>query len=238
MSHIHGFNDIKKDDKPKGQGYFSGGEKGGVEFYANDDASKDFKQAEQYAQNNNTNQYHSADKKDKILNIEMFGNGFTVDGQFRSYEVPENKKFIDDVKEGFIPAEYQELSKTTNISINLTNKTTEQFNQTTGKAPVNTFSGEGMKLGSVGNGYSAGNDVPVLNPEKPTANVKVRFIDGKSKVLKVNQDISVKQLYALIAKESNTNQFKLMGIPNKLIEPSDTSIKEAKLCNTSLIQSK
>ncbi|EKE37563.1 hypothetical protein ENUP19_0248G0093 [Entamoeba nuttalli] len=242
MSTIHGFSDLKKEDKPKGQGFFNGGEKGGVEFYANDDANEAYRTAEKTASTNNGNSSHDPRKKDLILNVVMYKNGFIVnDGPLRNYEDPNNKQFIDDVTNGFIPQEYIQQAQHNNIAINLTNSTQTIFSGHTSTATTHSisFTGTGNSIGkSNATNFKVTGSIPTLDISKPTTNIKVRFIDGKQKVFKVNQDWTVSQIYALIKKETNINEFRLVAIPNRNIEMNEMTVMEAKIANSSLIQQK
>ena len=57
----------------------------------------------------------SFDKIKNKITLKVYKNGFMIDnGPFRSIEVPENKKFMEEVEKGFIPQElvtqgYKEL---------------------------------------------------------------------------------------------------------------------------------
>ena len=153
MANIHGFSEIGKNEKPKGQGYFSGGDRGGVEFYSNDDAAKTYKQTEELAMRNNGNKYHDASKKDFIINVVLYKNGFTVnDGPLREYNTPENKQFVADVKEGYIPKEYEEEAQRSNIAMNMTDSSQTMYSPKAtssyaARPQPQTFTGTGNVIG-------------------------------------------------------------------------------------------
>ncbi|ELP93764.1 NSFL1 cofactor p47, putative [Entamoeba invadens IP1] len=241
MSNFHRFGDFEKKEQPKGQGYFN---KGGTEFYSND-GDEAYKAAESTASRDNGNKYHDAGKGDFVLNVTMYQNGFVVnDGPLREYNTPENKKFIDDVKEGFIPQEYVEMARTSNIAINLTNSSKTQYvpKETKGKTKeeVHTYTGVGNVIGSTEKGqiFQAPSEAPTIDMTQPTVSIKVRFVDGKQKVFKVNKTTTVSQVYALVRVESNISGFRLVGPQNRIIVMSEINVVDAKIANASLTQQK
>jgi UBX domain-containing protein 1 len=46
------------------------------------------------------------------LKITLYSNGFVIDdGQFRPYDAPENKEFMKELNEGYVPREIQDKYK-------------------------------------------------------------------------------------------------------------------------------
>ena len=43
------------------------------------------------------------------VKLTLYANGFTVDdGEFRDYNEPQNKEFMEEVKKGYVPKELQQ----------------------------------------------------------------------------------------------------------------------------------
>lgn len=48
----------------------------------------------------------SKDKPDVEIRITLYQNGFTIEnGEFRDYNTPENKEFMKELNEGYVPKE-------------------------------------------------------------------------------------------------------------------------------------
>ena len=236
MSNVHGF-DHNKQEKPQGQGYFNGGERGGVEFYANNQANDDFKEIERFV-HSERNQQTTGGRETKTVMITMYRNGFTLDnGTFRPYTDPQNKEFIESVKQGYIPQELEQYAQTSNVAVDVTDHTNDMFKESDVKPkPQPSFVGAGKKLCETKEGIKVTWEGKQFDAAGEKARVKVRFHDGKSKIIMMNTTWTVKDVYAEVKKESGIDTFRLIAMPNKEVEPSDKTVKEAGLCNCSITQ--
>lgn len=89
---IKGFNDIKKDDKPKKDkkvtDSYIGGQSSGLNVENPDDDVDGYK------------------KTKNQIKLTVWKNGFQIDdGEFRGLDDPENQKFMEEVDKGYIPQE-------------------------------------------------------------------------------------------------------------------------------------
>lgn len=93
-----------KGDKKKNESY-TGGEKSGMAVENPDDIEGVIKQAQQ----NSENKKSAGDdekKPDVEIRITLYQNGFTVEkGDFRDYDSEENKKFMKELNQGYVPEE-------------------------------------------------------------------------------------------------------------------------------------
>jgi UBX domain-containing protein 1 len=79
------------------------------------------------------------------VKITLYANGFCVDdGEFRDYNEPQNKAFMEDVKKGLVPKELANKFKK-NISIGLEDKRETMFKPP--PPPYVPFSGAAVSLG-------------------------------------------------------------------------------------------
>ncbi|ELP88288.1 ubx domain containing protein, putative [Entamoeba invadens IP1] len=236
---VHGLSDFghDDDDEPKGTGFYN---KGGTEFYANNDGVEAYKKATETALDGNGHTKKNANKNDFVITVVLYKNGISVNnGGLQSYA--DSKEFLHDITEGYVPERFSEEGKKYNVTTKIVDSTKVACSDKTAVKMTtcgSSFVGEGKTLGKeVGQNFTA---IPrQLNADlsKPTANIKVRFVDGKSKVLKVNLDWSLQNVYSLIAHESGLTTFHLRA-QNRVIEMSATLVSDAKIAGTSLMQHK
>ena len=80
------------------------------------------------------------------LKITLYSNGFTVDdGEFRPYEAEENKQFMKELNEGYVPKEIQKKYKK-NVGVALEDKRKETYTPPPPPKYV-AYSGAGASLG-------------------------------------------------------------------------------------------
>ena len=162
-----------KDDK-KAKDSYTGGAKSGMAVENPDDINGIVDKAEQNSIKNKE-AGKDREKPDVEIRITLFQNGFTVEGgEFRVYDTPENKEFMKELNDGYVP---KELRKQYNkpIGIALEDKRGEKFRPPTPPAYV-AYSGTGESLGGTqGVGGEVNKDAssgkPVVDESKPKTTV-------------------------------------------------------------------
>jgi UBX domain-containing protein 1 len=128
-----------KADKKTTESY-AGGEKSGMAVENPDDILGVINKAKENSEKNKDQP--DREKPDTEVRITLYQNGFTVEGgEFRDYNTPENKEFMKELNEGYIP---KELRKKYNkqIGIALEDKRDTKFRPPTPPKYV-AYSGEG-----------------------------------------------------------------------------------------------
>ena len=192
---IRGLGDYKKDDKDdknkkKPSTSYTGGEKSGMAVENPDDLEKLVQKAREGGK-------ASASEKDggkTELRITLYSNGFVVgDGPFRAYDAPENKEFMKELNDGYVPNELREKYKD-GLSVGLEDKRKEAYRPPTPPKYV-AYSGSGMSMGGVqGVGLivdkSAGG-LPPVDDAKPKTTIQIRFHNGERASITINLDSKV-----------------------------------------------
>jgi UBX domain-containing protein 1 len=139
---IRGLGDYKKDDKKdkKVTTSYAGGEKSGMAVENPTDIDGIVEKAKQGGR-----EHASAGKAGAPateLKITLYSNGFVVgDGPFRDYEGPENKQFMKELNEGYVPNEIRGKYPG-GISVGLEDKRKEAYRPPTPPKYV-AYSGQG-----------------------------------------------------------------------------------------------
>ena len=125
---IKGLDDFKskeqKVDKKTTESY-AGGEKSGMAVENPDDIMGVINQAKLNSEKNKDRD--EKDKPEKSVRITLYQNGFTIDGgELREYNTPENKAFMKELNEGYIPKELRKDNKQ-QIGIELEDKRDSKF---------------------------------------------------------------------------------------------------------------
>ena len=144
---IRGLADFKKDDKKdakKPNTSYTGGEKSGMAVENPDDIDQIIEKAKQGGK-----EHASAGGKDTELKITLYSNGFIVgeDGPFRAYDSPENKQFMKELNEGYVPNEIRDKYKG-GVSVGLVDRRKEAFTPPPPPKYV-AYSGSGQSMGGV-----------------------------------------------------------------------------------------
>ncbi|XP_071378366.1 UBX domain-containing protein 2A isoform X5 [Centroberyx affinis] len=80
--------------------------------------------------------------------VRLWKDGFTVnDEEFRSYSIPENQDFLEAIKRGELPAEWESRAEEEELEINVEDLTEETY--VPRKKTFHPFSGRGYRLGRV-----------------------------------------------------------------------------------------
>ena len=97
----------KKGDPGKKTESYAGGEKSGMAIENPDDIEGVINQAKLNSdKRKGMSQAEQPEKPDTELRITLYSNGFTVEGgEFRDYNTEENKAFMKELNEGYVPKE-------------------------------------------------------------------------------------------------------------------------------------
>ena len=100
----------EEDNKNKGDkkttDSYAGGEKSGLAIENPDDIEGVIQKAKENSQKHKEAPTEDRSKPDVEIRIVLFQNGFTVEGgEFREYDTPENKEFMKELNEGYVPKE-------------------------------------------------------------------------------------------------------------------------------------
>lgn len=181
--------------------------------------------------------------------ITIYADGFTVNGgPLRKLTDPANKKFMDDVMQGYVPEELRgqmDPNSDTPMNIALEDKKSMKYED----AQKSTMSGGQSSMSkpgtfaSLSEGATAGPTASgtanvTVNDDKPTTSVQFRFGDGKRQQQTFNEDASVQELFDFVQQVTGAETFTLMdqgGFPPKPITDKSKTIKEAGLCKGAIM---
>ncbi|XP_028295631.1 UBX domain-containing protein 2A isoform X2 [Gouania willdenowi] len=137
----------------------------------------------------------SASKAEMV--VRLWKDGFTVnDEDFRSYSVPENQDFLDAIKRGELPAEWESRAEHEELEINVEDLTEENY--VPRKKAFHPFSGRGYRLGSVAprvvarspSVHEDGESPPIpmvtLDHTLPVTSLQIWLADGRRLVQRFN----------------------------------------------------
>ena len=177
------------------------------------------------------------------VSITIHKNGFLVgDGPFRPSSDPANKKFLDDVVAGRVPAELGSADR--DIAIN--DKRGDDYKEagSTAKKPRTTdweSMGAGNSLGASSSSagaavaVSAPSSVVAVDESKPKTKIQIRFHDGQKKAQEFNQDSTVGDLRSYCSQCIGGNAVTVMGgFPPKPLTNDSITLKAADLLNSAV----
>ena len=171
LQHFYFLEDDKKNKKNTES--YTGGEKSGMAVENPDDIEGVIKKAKENSEKNK--ERPSEDRPDTEVRITLYQNGFTVDGgPFREYDTPENKEFMKELNEGYVPKELREIYNK-KIGVALEDRRQEKFRPPTPPKYV-AYSGAGQSLAEVaGVGGAVNKDTqdgkPVVNESAPKTTI-------------------------------------------------------------------
>ncbi|XP_061785421.1 UBX domain-containing protein 2A isoform X3 [Nerophis lumbriciformis] len=129
--------------------------------------------------------------------VRLWKDGFTVnDQEFRSYSVPENQQFLDAIKRGELPAEWESRAEEEELEVNVEDLTEEAY--VPKKKVFHPFSGRGYRLGSVAprvvarspSVHEDGESPPIpmvtLDHALPVTSLQIWLADGRRLVQRFN----------------------------------------------------
>ncbi|XP_031831698.1 NSFL1 cofactor p47 isoform X2 [Nomia melanderi] len=189
------------------------------------------------------------------ITLKLWKNGFTVnDSDLRSYNDPENRKFLDTIKRGEIPPEIrQEIVRSTEAWIDMEDRRHEIYLPQ--KVKVKAFAGKGHMLGSP-SPATVGMTIPTdladqaaneseakkqlnLDESKPITTLQIRLADGTNVKAQFNLTHTINDLRQYIVTmrpQYAMREFSLLTTyPTKELN-EDKTIEEAGIQNTAIIQ--
>ncbi|XP_066467697.1 UBX domain-containing protein 2A [Tiliqua scincoides] len=128
--------------------------------------------------------------------IRLWKNGFTVnDGELRTYSDVANQRFLDSVKKGELPLEFQKVFDKEEVAVKVDDKKNEVY--TLRKPLFHPFSGQGYRLGSATpriiskvkrnvDEMEKRRPTVVLNNLEPVTSIQIWLADGTRIVQKFN----------------------------------------------------
>lgn len=144
---IRSLNDYKKEEKKgkKDSESYAGGDQSGIAVsHGNSDIDAIVEKARQGGREESKNGPPKTE-----LKIVLYSNGFQVDdGPFRPYEAEENKQFMKELNDGYVPKEIQDKYRGKGVSVGLEDKRKDAYRPPTPPKYV-AYSGSGQSMGGV-----------------------------------------------------------------------------------------
>ena len=202
---IRGLGDFKKEEdknaKKKNTSY-TGGEKSGMAVENPDDIDAIIAKAREGGKDHASSGKGGPPKSE--IKITLYSNGFIVDGgDFRPYNTEENKQFMKELNEGYVPNEIRDKYKG-GVSVGLEDRRKDEFIPPP-PPKYTAYSGEGMSIGGVAGvglavNKSAGG-LPPVDESKPKTTIQIRFHNGERASITINLDRTVGDIheYVMIA---------------------------------------
>ena len=245
MPRIASINDLKKnsgDDKGKGNEYYAGGAGrnggSGVSVVGPNDGKVD-----SIVKKASEGQGGGRSQGGKTFKITFYKDAFQVDdGPIRMLDDPANKKFVDEISQGYAPKELVgQDGKAPEIDI--VDKRSESAPADV-QPKFKSFEGSGVSLG--GSKKKAASSTiftaqvgkeATVDASKPTTRIQIKLPNGKRAVGKFNKAQTVKELMDFVNLHiSGISSYQLLaGRPPKPIENCDKSLDDMGLCNASLV---
>lgn len=181
-------------------------------------------------------------KEDIKVTITFYKNGFVInDKELRQYDDPQNAEFLNDISNGVVPRELEQLSvRGRHLETHLIDKKGEDY--TPPKKKI-TFDGKGHSLGSTSNGsqvIAGENTVFSLDESKPIVTVQVRFHDGKKAAGKFNKDHRIRDVCAWIEKQqsliSGSRYELVLGYPPTTLNDLNATVEESGIGGAMIVQ--
>ena len=235
---IRGISDINpKKEKNNNRESYVGGEKSGLAV--EDNVTKDLVNQ---ARNQTGNNQPLPSNASRII-ITLYSNGFIVsddESNFRSYNDPQNKKFLEEMKSGNVPIEMREKHPN-GLEVGLQDKRSQEY--ALPKPKKEFFKGGGValddnqsnvvkkevKIGDLG-------DVNIkLNKDEKTHELCIKFPDGSRKIFKVNPSTKFGEVKLVLRNAIGNNNFKVCyAFPPKEIVGDEKSLLELDLLDSSV----
>lgn len=197
---IKGLTDFKKEEKKdakKPKNSYVGGESSGMAVEHPDDIEAIVEKAKLGGREHASEGKGGAPKTE--LKITLYSNGFIVgeNGPFRQYDAPENKQFMKELNEGYVPQEIRGQYKE-GVSVGLEDRRKEEFTPPPPPKYV-AYSGSGVTMGGVqGQGLSvdkSAGGLPPVDDSKPKTIIQIRFHNGEKASVTMNLDRRVADLH-------------------------------------------
>jgi UBX domain-containing protein 1 len=175
------------------------------------------------------------------LKITLYSNGFVVDdGAFRPYEAEENKQFMKELNEGYVPKEIQGKYKG-GVSVGLEDKRKEAYRPPTPPA-YTAYSGAGESMGGTqGKGLEInknGGGLPPVDEAQPKTTINIRFHNGSNASITLNLTHRVSDIHSYVMEAAPVDgEYQLItGFPPKPLSDPSKTVVEAGLKNARITQ--
>ncbi|TNV87027.1 hypothetical protein FGO68_gene1593 [Halteria grandinella] len=176
------------------------------------------------------------------LKITLYSNGFIVgeNGPFRQYDAPENKQFMKELNEGYVPQEIRGQYKE-GVSVGLEDRRKDEYIPPPPPKYV-AYSGAGVSMGGVqGQGLSvdkSAGGLPPIDESKPKTTIQIRFHNGEKASITINTDRRVSDIHEYIMNAAPVDgDYQLVfGFPPKPLSDPSKTIEEAGLKSASITQ--
>ncbi|KAJ8904657.1 hypothetical protein NDN08_001175 [Rhodosorus marinus] len=174
--------------------------------------------------------------------LTFWRDGFTVeDGPFRRYDDPANRRFLEEIERGFVPAELRSAGPATEVLIKLQDRKDEDY--VAPKVKPQPFGGSGNRLGSTlaetqpssvqATNSTGTSDSPVqVDTSLPVASIQVRLADGTKLVVKLNDTNTIGDLRRHIEATQNLAgaSYQLSTtFPRTVLSDLSATVKDLKL---------
>ncbi len=174
------------------------------------------------------------------LKLKVYKNGFIVDdGPFRPLTKPENQKFMDEVKKGYIPKELVDKGYK-DLGIALDNsQEKEDYEPPKEEKKFEAFTGKGKSLGNVDTSNLKINKGASFNVDKtkPVCKINIRLFNGELISEEFNTTNTLQDIFNFVTKASGSNKFSLLdGFPPRPLTEFNKTIEQLKLAGSTLIQ--
>ncbi|CAB1444882.1 unnamed protein product [Pleuronectes platessa] len=181
--------------------------------------------------------------------VRLWKDGFTVnDQEFRSYSIPENQDFLDAIKRGELPAEWESRADEQELEINVEDLTEENY--VPKKRAFHAFSGQGYRLGSVAprvvarspSVHEDGESPPIpmvtLDHALPVTSLQIWLADGRRLVQRFNLShrITDVQDFVGLCQRSCPPFVLTTSLPFRELSDKELSLEEADLANAVIVQ--
>ena len=196
--------------------------------------------------------------------LTFWKDGFSIDdGPLMRFDAPENQEFLEMIKSGYFlnfyiffnftsvaPVQYLNVQPGQKVEVKVSHKMEENYVEPP-KKPIQPFSGQGNRLGSIIPGEPStpsqstnSNDVQVstlsVDSSLPTTSIQVRLADGTRLVVKCNHHHQIRDLYAFIKAsrpgESSKSFHLQTSLPVKILNDMEQTVKDAGLLNSVVFQ--
>nr|XP_015803655.2 UBX domain-containing protein 2A isoform X2 [Nothobranchius furzeri] len=183
--------------------------------------------------------------------VRLWKDGFTVnDGDFRSYSVPENQEFLDAIKRGELPAEWESRAEEEELEISVEDMTEENYVYKKKAAAFHPFSGRGYRLGSVAprvvarspSVHEDGESPPIpmvtLDHSLPVTSLQIWLADGRRLVQRFNLSHRIADVHDFASRcQRSCPPFILTtSLPYRELTDKDLSLEEADLAHAVIVQ--
>eukprot|EP01088_Endostelium_zonatum_P009744 TRINITY_DN23047_c0_g1_i1.p1 TRINITY_DN23047_c0_g1~~TRINITY_DN23047_c0_g1_i1.p1 ORF type:complete len:392 (-),score=131.23 TRINITY_DN23047_c0_g1_i1:37-1047(-) len=178
--------------------------------------------------------------------ITLYKNGFVVDdGPLRKYEDPANRQFLEDIKQGRAPPEFEQYAGAQGLAVDVVKKEGEDYKE---PPPVfQAFTGGGQKLeSSTTTSAVSGSGRPVskvvnLNENEPVTTIQIWMVDGTKFTHKFNHSQTVGDIRQVIdnkviSEGKQAVRYRLQTNFPVQILADETTIKSAGLLNAVVVQ--